>query len=300
MLPIFLAFYILAFSLGFVILTLGIVSHQRTGNPAYRYFSFLFSGVIIYLIGDTFDLYAKVFTGLFGGFLPYIEMVLSATGNGIIGYMIPVLVFNLVDLKISSFRMFVQISATVILVVLGAMDDIFPDTVFPALDALALAGFQVYGILVLMRHMKRIENPRLRSLVRSSAAYVSVMLVLMVVQIIGGSFPGSPQLLREYGVTVVIFYLGAMILLLVYAARFLFRIDPRVPTLLPDRFIDQYGISPRECEIISMIVRGYSNRKIGETLFISAMTVKNHIYHIYRKTGVENKVQLLNIINSPK
>ena len=60
----------------------------------------------------------------------------------------------------------------------------------------------------------------------------------------------------------------------------------RIPALLPDRFIDQYGISPRECEIISMIVRGYSNRKIGETLFISAMTVKNHIYHIYRKTGV--------------
>ena len=49
-----------------------------------------------------------------------------------------------------------------------------------------------------------------------------------------------------------------------------------------------------------MIVRGYSNRKIGETLFISAMTVKNHIYHIYQKTGVENKIQLLNVINSPK
>ena len=299
MLPIFLALYILAFSLGFVILTLSIVSHQRTGSPAYRYFSFLFSGVIIYLVADTFDLYAKVFTGVFGGFLPYIEMVLSATGNGIIGYMIPVLVFNLVDLEISSFRMFVQISATVILVVLGAMDDIFPSTVFPALDALALAGFQVYGILVLMRHVKRIENARVRP--GPLQRRVCIRHACPDSRRAGRPvFPGLAPLLREYGATVVIFYLGAMILLLVYAARFLFRVDPRVPTLLPDRFIDQYGISPRECEIISMIVRGYSNRKIGETLFISAMTVKNHIYHIYRKTGVENKVQLLNIINSPK
>ena len=38
----------------------------------------------------------------------------------------------------------------------------------------------------------------------------------------------------------------------------------------------------------------------GETLFISALTVKNHIYHIYQKIGVENKIQLLNHINSPK
>jgi DNA-binding CsgD family transcriptional regulator len=126
------------------------------------------------------------------------------------------------------------------------------------------------------------------------------MLALMIVQFVVMSLPGSPPILREYGVAQVAAYLGGMVLLLVYASRFLFRTDARVPALLPDQFIDRYGISPRECEIISMIVRGYSNRKIGETLFISAMTVKNHIYHIYRKTGVENKVQLLNIINSPK
>ena len=39
---------------------------------------------------------------------------------------------------------------------------------------------------------------------------------------------------------------------------------------------------------------------IGEKLFISTTTVKNHIYHIYQKTGVTNKIQLINLINSPK
>ena len=64
---IFLALYILAFSLGFVVLTLGIVSHQRTGNPAYRYFTLLFIGVIIYLVGDTFDIYERFSPGCLGG-----------------------------------------------------------------------------------------------------------------------------------------------------------------------------------------------------------------------------------------
>jgi DNA-binding CsgD family transcriptional regulator len=299
-LPIFLALYILAFSLGIVILTLSVLAYTRSGEASYKYFSILFTGTIIYLIGDTFDLYERVFTGLFGGALPYIEMVFSAAANGIIAFMIPVLVFSLVDLEVSPLRMGLQIAATALLVVLGATDDIFPKTILPVLDVLALIGIQLYGILILMRNFRRINSSQLRSMIRSTVAYVSAMLVLMILQLVVRALPGSSGVLREYGVMQVAFYLGAMILLLVYGSRFLFRADTTVPALLPDRFIDQYGISPRECEIISMIVRGYGNRKIGETLFISAMTVKNHIYHIYRKTGVGNKVQLLNIINSPK
>ena len=49
-----------------------------------------------------------------------------------------------------------------------------------------------------------------------------------------------------------------------------------------------------------MMIKGHSNRLIGEKLFISASTVKNHIYHIYQKTGVDNKIQLLNLLNPPK
>jgi DNA-binding CsgD family transcriptional regulator len=297
-LPAFLALYILAFSLGIVILTLSVLAYKRSGHASYRHFSVLFTGTMIYIIGDTFDLYEKVFRGLFNGVLPYIDMGLSAAANGIIAFMTPVLVFGLVDLKVSRLRMGLQIAATVVLVGLGAADDLFPHTVLPVMDAVALAGVQLYGIWILMRNFKRIGSSPLKSLIRSAAAYVSVMFVLMIVALLVRSLPGSPHLLREYGVTQVAFYLGAMIMILVYATRFLFQTDTSVPTLLPDRFIEQYGISPRECEIISMILRGYGNRKIGETLFISAMTVKNHIYHIYRKTGVENKVQLLNIINS--
>jgi len=43
--------------------------------------------------------------------------------------------------------------------------------------------------------------------------------------------------------------------------------------------------SGREKEIIELLFKGYSNKQIGKALFISARTVKNHIYSIYRKTG---------------
>jgi DNA-binding CsgD family transcriptional regulator len=59
---------------------------------------------------------------------------------------------------------------------------------------------------------------------------------------------------------------------------------------------NRYGISPRECEIISLMIRGKSNREITEALFISQETVKKHIYNVYRKIGVKNRVQLVNAV----
>lgn len=47
----------------------------------------------------------------------------------------------------------------------------------------------------------------------------------------------------------------------------------------------------REKEILELLIKGYSNRKIAKLLFISIHTVKAHIESIYRKFGVHNKVQ---------
>lgn len=57
----------------------------------------------------------------------------------------------------------------------------------------------------------------------------------------------------------------------------------------------RFGITPREQEIIFLICEGKSNREIKDLLFISLQSVKDHVYRIYRKTGVKNRVQLTNL-----
>ena len=67
--------------------------------------------------------------------------------------------------------------------------------------------------------------------------------------------------------------------------------------MIRDEFTDRFNITGREKEIIHMIVEGYSNKEIGEKLFISLGTVKNHIYKIYQKTNVKNRIELSNLVN---
>jgi len=56
-------------------------------------------------------------------------------------------------------------------------------------------------------------------------------------------------------------------------------------TSLPDE------LSPREVDILRLVVRGLSNRQIGEELFISEHTAANHIRSILRKTSCANRTE---------
>jgi HD-GYP domain-containing protein (c-di-GMP phosphodiesterase class II) len=49
------------------------------------------------------------------------------------------------------------------------------------------------------------------------------------------------------------------------------------------------GLSDREVEVLRLLARGLSNKEIGRALHISPVTAKNHIAHIYEKTGVATR-----------
>jgi DNA-binding CsgD family transcriptional regulator len=52
------------------------------------------------------------------------------------------------------------------------------------------------------------------------------------------------------------------------------------------------GVTTREIEVIELLMKGYSNKEIASRLFISTDTVKKHTYNVYKKLGVQNRVQL--------
>ena len=53
------------------------------------------------------------------------------------------------------------------------------------------------------------------------------------------------------------------------------------------------GLTPREAEVLAHIAAGESNAEIATALFVSEATVKTHINHIFSKTGLRDRAQLV-------
>lgn len=49
------------------------------------------------------------------------------------------------------------------------------------------------------------------------------------------------------------------------------------------------ALTAREAEVLALLARGLSNKQIGGRLVLSPSTVKNHIAHIYEKTGISTR-----------
>jgi two-component system nitrate/nitrite response regulator NarL len=57
------------------------------------------------------------------------------------------------------------------------------------------------------------------------------------------------------------------------------------------------GLTEREREIAILVSRGFTNKAIGEQLYISERTVKSHLSSIFSKIGVQSRLKLALLIN---
>jgi two-component system NarL family response regulator len=68
----------------------------------------------------------------------------------------------------------------------------------------------------------------------------------------------------------------------------------RIPAAIAQRLADRMGgpeLTPRELDVLRLIVGGNSNKEIGQRLFISEATVKTHINSLLSKLHVSDRTQ---------
>jgi two-component system nitrate/nitrite response regulator NarL len=56
---------------------------------------------------------------------------------------------------------------------------------------------------------------------------------------------------------------------------------------------DKPLLSDRESQIMRLVAQGQRNKEIGQNLFISEQTVKNHVHNIFDKLGVSDRLELV-------
>ncbi|HSA94971.1 MAG TPA: two-component regulator propeller domain-containing protein [Acidobacteriota bacterium] len=63
-----------------------------------------------------------------------------------------------------------------------------------------------------------------------------------------------------------------------------------------EAILGTFDLTEREDEILRLVLQGARNKDIERKLFISASTVRNHLYNVYQKLGVGNRLELINRI----
>ncbi len=58
--------------------------------------------------------------------------------------------------------------------------------------------------------------------------------------------------------------------------------------------VEDPGLTQKEREILKILVLGKTNEEIATSLSISPHTVKTHVYNLYKKLGVNNRVEASN------
>jgi DNA-binding CsgD family transcriptional regulator len=70
-------------------------------------------------------------------------------------------------------------------------------------------------------------------------------------------------------------------------------IEPTKPEELLPFSMTACGLSPREEELVKLVVRGLSTTRISRTLFISEHTVQNHFRSVFENVGVRSRGELV-------
>jgi DNA-binding CsgD family transcriptional regulator len=67
--------------------------------------------------------------------------------------------------------------------------------------------------------------------------------------------------------------------------------------VLVDEFASSYRLSPREQEVVQLLVQGQTTVAMADQLGISTHTVRDHLKHLYRKTETGSRSELLGLIS---
>lgn len=133
----------------------------------------------------------------------------------------------------------------------------------------------------------------------SVLAVILILSILLYVVL----FIADPDLCMQYvDILMIVFFLSNAAYTAFYARSYRFDSAGHSATapepVSYEAISRSHGISKREYEIVMLVSEGHSYAKIGELLFISPNTVRNHVSNAYRKLGIENKIQLFKVLHT--
>lgn len=272
--------------------------YRKFGHKAFKYLSILMAGAFLLMLVEALRTYGSIAKADITIINRAAYLLLVPSGEIIQFLMFPIVAFAAVGKKFPARLSLISKIYALAIVATFPLEFI---TGSPAIKVIReMAGqfvFHIYAYIIILINYRKVVYENLKKALRN---YLVLALIIIPSAIIF-QWGHTAGLLHIYNPDIpfpyIIYCLLFNTLCFLNAFRYLFIPLDREERDIPEPFLLQNNITGREKEIIELLLKGYNNQHIGKALFISARTVKNHIYSIYRKTGVRNRMRLANRIN---
>jgi len=150
------------------------------------------------------------------------------------------------------------------------------------------------------RSTRRVDSLRLafRPFLWYSVGAYAVLLAANILAVFAPGFISSP--LINVGFAGAYCFIWSVITVVTFLARLAVVGPPQggfaTPVELPGDFIEAYALTDRECEIAEDLMTGVQSKEIADKRFISPRTVDTYIYNIFRKCNINNRVELMRLV----
>ncbi|MGE5363480.1 MAG: helix-turn-helix domain-containing protein [Bacteroidota bacterium] len=215
-------------------------------------------------------------------------------------FLAPLLIYELFDKPFTGRNKYIYwSSASLMLIpcsvsgVLFNMPEYFE--ILEALKALTFYGVLYYLSAFQYKNIKNVESADIRKMLKSIFYLQMIFYPVMIAE--GSMFSYS---VYPFGISSFsLFYFLINMAWLYFASFYLHLPELRMVdhTDSLEVYFSMFKISPREKDVVKLLLQGSSYEEIAGQLFIAHETVKTHVNNIYKKSGVSSKVELINLIN---
>ncbi|MCX7708720.1 MAG: helix-turn-helix transcriptional regulator [Clostridia bacterium] len=305
-------YHIAAFLVGMTVVIASAAAYLKFRKPVFKNYGLFVISLSFFMMDQTGAAYKLV--SLVGDrYTDILLKLLSAVGYAIMTYSLPRFMHDIfgdeMDEKrkdlFSILALVLPVSAVILYYTMALW--VVAILVFNGI----LIGTVVYAGWVVQKNAGTLQDSTKRDIIKrfkvltlTGIPFILLDMVVEKMPVVGSYFP--------YGIFAVpTFYLLWNSLTLYYAFKY-FDSDKFSSEELKNNtsendgetamnaFAERYGITSREKEVVALISKGLSYNRICEELVISMPTVKSHVYNIYQKTGVKNRIELINKIKDPR
>ncbi|MGE5607580.1 MAG: helix-turn-helix domain-containing protein [Bacteroidota bacterium] len=291
-------YYFFSYSIGLPTLVVASIAYLKTRNRILKYYLLLLIATTIQLVFTTVLRYQDITISHPNTYSNVAVKYLYLLSESSVILFLPLFCHNLSKTSFPRFRNL--LFGFLLIFSWGIIFSPFFLKYLPQQHQLiALTGFEIYrgiffgsvlySMTLILLHFRKLTAQLLRFLAVSTLIFTLVSLVEIlhcelfpILKYIPIPIPLSPFCYLVLNSIFIIVVIKDILL------------KPIIPIIHTPKNLSQYQLTNREKEIIALLIQGIQNREIGQQLFITESTVKTHIQNIYKKLGVQNRVQLVN------